>query len=158
MGDLTEEELEQKLTQFKAKSNQAQPKMGGDSAEYVEAHQRKNSKSKNRKVHQRKKLPCTYCRELQFHLPRHIEAKHKDEEIVAMHMCCIGVMKKLLGIWTTNMKTILSKGNWSKIPNKLVQAAEYTPREHQRKPESLEELCNWKATQMRLFLLYVHEL
>ncbi|KAK4877280.1 hypothetical protein RN001_009786 [Aquatica leii] len=73
-----------------------------------------------------------------------------------MHEVCLGVMKKLLKIWTgkpiSQVKlryTILKS-----ISEKIVQLSRFIPFEFNRKGSPLTYLADWKATELRLFLLY----
>ena len=61
------------------------------------------------------------------------------------------------------MKMLFSR--WSKVENalynkdlineRLTNARNHCPREFQRKPQTLKKLADWKATQFRMFLLYI---
>jgi hypothetical protein len=73
-----------------------------------------------------------------------------------MHLVCIGALKKLLAMFVLNKRpSILSGKNNELASKRLLKAREYCPSEFQRKPESFNELTFWKATQYRLFLLYI---
>ncbi|KAK0062244.1 transposase domain-containing protein [Biomphalaria pfeifferi] len=75
-----------------------------------------------------------------------------------MHMVCLGVMKRMLMYW---VKSPVNKGirfghqTISEISRYLLRIRKFIPREFSRKPRSLLELDRWKATEFRLFLLYV---
>lgn len=71
-----------------------------------------------------------------------------------LHLVCLGVMSKLLDIWKRE-DDILSSEQKKKIDELLTRAKKYTPAEFQRQPEILENLANWKGTQLRDFMLYV---
>lgn len=72
-----------------------------------------------------------------------------------MHLICLGVMKKLLMMWTFGKPHIKLKSEViSKITRKLLSLVECTPYEFVRKPRSLDEIKRWKATEFRFFLLY----
>ena len=70
-----------------------------------------------------------------------------------MHLVCLGIMKKLLTIWTKN-EACLSENNKAAVEESLSQVRDYFPAEFQRKPDLVEALKRWKATQFRSFLLY----
>lgn len=80
----------------------------------------------------------------------------KEFPLDYMHLLCLGVMKKLLLLWINNMgksKAALAKivefnGFYSSFATCL-------PMEFSRQPRSLDELARWKATEYRLFLLYM---
>lgn len=73
-----------------------------------------------------------------------------------MHLCCLGVMKKLLLLWIKGPLNV-------RIPNLLVQKISRLmleqslnqPKEFQRRVRGLDCLANWKATEFRTFLIYV---
>ncbi|OXA51727.1 hypothetical protein Fcan01_13034 [Folsomia candida] len=73
-----------------------------------------------------------------------------------MHLVCLGVVKKLLKLWTTGKPKDqkLSSFQISKISEKLKESRKFTPSEFSRKPRPLEEIDRWKATEFRHFLLY----
>lgn len=73
-----------------------------------------------------------------------------------MHAVCLGVTKKLLHTW------ISGKGNVKLcyrlidlVSKNLVAFKLFMPSEFNRKPRSLTELCRWKATELRSFLIYL---
>ena len=70
-----------------------------------------------------------------------------------MHMVCLGVQKKLLKFWIKNK--IITNNNLKILSDNLVTLAFYVPVEFERKCRSLDELDHWKATEYRLFLLYL---
>lgn len=72
-----------------------------------------------------------------------------------MHLCCLGVMKKILLMWKEGPlphKILPRFAN--KISKRLQLMRKHTPREFNRKPRSLDDLRNWKATEFRSFMLY----
>lgn len=73
-----------------------------------------------------------------------------------MHVVCLGVMRMLLRCWKNNRKQSysISPKNLKLLDAKIISVKNQTPREFQRKPRSLQELDNWKATEYRTFLLY----
>lgn len=73
-----------------------------------------------------------------------------------MHLCCVGVMKKLLLLWikgplNVRIPSLLVK----KISCLLVEQSFNQPKEFQRRVRGLDCLANWKATELRTFLIYV---
>lgn len=73
-----------------------------------------------------------------------------------MHLLCHGVMEKLLLLWVDNM------GKWKAALAKIgefnilhVSFATSVPAEFSRPPRTSEELARWKATEFRLFLIYL---
>lgn len=73
-----------------------------------------------------------------------------------MHLVCLGVMKKLLLIWTgPTSKTKMPLRQYKNVSEKLVLLSKFVPVEFNRKGRDLSELPYWKATEFRLFLLYV---
>lgn len=71
-----------------------------------------------------------------------------------MHVILLGVMKKLLLMWST-VKGFFSTFTRTKVSKRLMNLRSWMPREFSRKPRGLEEVRMWKATEFRLFLLYV---
>lgn len=75
-----------------------------------------------------------------------------------MHLCCLGVMRKLLIYWVKGSSEShpvrLSMHLRLKLNSRLLNFSKYTPVEFNRKPRSLLELDRFKATEFRLFLLY----
>lgn len=69
-----------------------------------------------------------------------------------MHLAYLGVMRRLLNYW---VKLKISPTYRKKISHRLLQIADVFPKEFNRKPVSIENLDRWKATQFRLFLIYV---
>lgn len=71
-----------------------------------------------------------------------------------MHLGCLGVMKKMLGYWTSITKTKLSRTDILRISLRMMNLSSQVPIEFQRYTRSLGELSKWKATEYRFFLLY----
>jgi hypothetical protein len=72
-----------------------------------------------------------------------------------MHSVLLGVMRKLLDLWTRGRKnTKLSTSALLNVNSRLTVLKAHIPREFARKPRSLKELDRYKATEFRLFLLY----
>ena len=81
----------------------------------------------------------------------------KDFPSDYMHLCCLGVMKKLLHHWL-NRETVyhlISPDTVDEITRRLLLIRRFIPNDFVRKARSLTELCRWKATELRLFLLYI---
>lgn len=73
-----------------------------------------------------------------------------------MHAVCLGVMRKLLNIWTCgNLKIRLPGRLINLISERLIYYRKFIPVEFNRKSRSLAELARWKATEFRMFLLYL---
>lgn len=74
-----------------------------------------------------------------------------------MHLCCLGVMRKLLQSWCKGPLTPykLSSGLVLKLSSRLIEMRNFIPSEFNRKSRSLDELDTWKATEFRTFLLYL---
>lgn len=73
-----------------------------------------------------------------------------------MHLCCLGVMKKLMECWTKGKKKKSKLSNWAKteLSRRLLSIGKCVPCEFQRKPRDLQSLSHWKATEYMFFLLY----
>lgn len=72
-----------------------------------------------------------------------------------MHLVCLGVTRRLLSIWFNGPRsTKLSRTHIALLSDKLVKFNKHIPREFARKPRAADEYKNWKATELRLFLLY----
>lgn len=75
------------------------------------------------------------------------------------HQACLGVMRKLLLAWLRGKKEIrLSAGLANEISRRLLSMRKFVPKVFARKPRSLLEIDRWKATEFRLFLLYLGKL
>lgn len=74
-----------------------------------------------------------------------------------MHLVCIGVRKKDLTEWVSGKfdKFRFSKETIAKISNYLIGIGEYITKVFARKPRPLPDLPRWKATELRLDLLYI---
>ncbi|XP_017477108.1 PREDICTED: uncharacterized protein LOC108367073 isoform X2 [Rhagoletis zephyria] len=104
-------------------------------------------------------------KQMQFHKGFH-QKRHSELELIGidmitqfplepMHLIDLGVMRKFLTL-LINRKTVQKIGTNDKnlMSNKLISLAPFIPREFQRKPRSLNEICRWKATEFRQFALY----
>ena len=72
-----------------------------------------------------------------------------------MHNICLGIMKKLLVMWTSLIPHKISSGAKAAINLKLKYARKWVPLEFARKQRQLEEVDRWKAVEFRMFLLYI---
>lgn len=71
-----------------------------------------------------------------------------------MHLCCMGVMKKLLGYWLQNVSFKLSSRKKLVLEERSENMATQVPVEYQRKTRSLlQHYSKLKATEFRFFLL-----
>lgn len=72
-----------------------------------------------------------------------------------MHLCCLGVMRRLLNAWTKGSReTKISVKQINMINQRLHNIKRHIPSCFARKPRSLDEMERWKATEFRQFLLY----
>ena len=74
-----------------------------------------------------------------------------------MHCVYLGVHKKMLVAWITGKygkKAKLQAMQIKEMSNRILVIAKQCPREFVRRPETLDDLKNYKATQHRQFLLY----
>lgn len=65
-----------------------------------------------------------------------------------MHCVCLGVVKKLLNLW------VEGGIDQAAFDVKMKQLIKSFPKEINRKGRSIHDLCRWKATEFRSFLLY----
>lgn len=73
-----------------------------------------------------------------------------------MHQCCLGVMKKLLLAWLRGNVTVkISAVHSNEISMRMLELRKSIPNIFARKPRTLVEIDRWKATELRLFLLYI---
>lgn len=68
-----------------------------------------------------------------------------------MHLCCNGIMKKLLDFW---MNGFLSVNNRKELGRRMEYLKSQVPFEFQRKTRTTATFAKWKATEFRFFLLY----
>lgn len=73
-----------------------------------------------------------------------------------MHLVFLGVTKRLLLKYLINGPTPykLSQNIIKEINLKISDMQAYVPSDFTRKPRSFKEVCRWKATEFRMFLLY----
>jgi len=81
----------------------------------------------------------------------------KQVPLDPMHLIYLGVTKKLLNVWVSKGKPPFKLPGKSimDLSKKLISMSPYIPHEFSRKPRTLLDLNHWKATEFRLFLLYV---
>lgn len=73
-----------------------------------------------------------------------------------MHLVCLGTVRKLLQTWYKGpLPFRIGHRNIMLISNRLNKLRKYVPCEFNRKPRSVFELDNWKASEFRTFLLYL---
>ena len=81
----------------------------------------------------------------------------RDFVLDHMHLLYLGIAKKLLYFLTgkkANRQT-LRPASRMKLSEALESFAKFTPSDFARKPRSTHELDRWKASELRLFLLYL---
>ncbi|CAI6351799.1 unnamed protein product [Macrosiphum euphorbiae] len=73
-----------------------------------------------------------------------------------MHLVCLGVVRKLILLWIKGPINIRYP-SWKikEISNSLENLKNKMPCEFARKPRRLDEICRWKATEFRTFVLYI---
>jgi hypothetical protein len=73
-----------------------------------------------------------------------------------MHLLCLGVMRRLVFAWLRKGPLSVRIGsNAAKvISDRLTSLRQFIPSEFSRRPRSLDEISNWKATEFRQLLLY----
>ena len=73
-----------------------------------------------------------------------------------MHLVYLGITKRLLTLMTKGpLNCRIGSRVIQEISEYMLTLRNYIPKEFVRKPRSLNELDRWKATELRLFLLYV---
>ena len=72
-----------------------------------------------------------------------------------MHLVCLGVVRRLIFLWMKGPLKCRISCNVLKVTSDLMLSIRKNiPREFSRKPRSLLEVNQWKATEFRQFLLY----
>lgn len=74
-----------------------------------------------------------------------------------MHVVCLGVMKALIRAWSKDRRQpySLSLSKIEVLNLRLMEIRSDVPREFCRKPRSISEIDRWKATELKMFLLYI---
>lgn len=74
-----------------------------------------------------------------------------------MHLACLGVVKKLIGLWFHKgpLNVCLPSHDVHKLTEALLAVKCYIPSDFVRKTREIEEVSRWKATELKLFLLYI---
>jgi len=76
-----------------------------------------------------------------------------------MHTVCLGVMEKLLNSWILGpLQTRLPHRLSQKISDHLISLQPFVTRDFNTKPRSVPDVARWKATEYRLFVLYLEPL
>ncbi|XP_064462334.1 uncharacterized protein LOC135372802 isoform X1 [Ornithodoros turicata] len=73
-----------------------------------------------------------------------------------MHLACLGVVRKLLQLWFSGPRSSFRQSSRTcfEVSQKHTSLRKHVCSEFSRKPRSLLELDTWKATELRLVLLY----
>lgn len=72
-----------------------------------------------------------------------------------MHLVCFGIVRKLIALWFKGpLQCRVPSSVLSAISDHLKLCRQSLPRSFSRKPRSLSEYSQWKATEFRQFLLY----
>lgn len=72
-----------------------------------------------------------------------------------MHLICLGVVRRLINLWVNGPRSCkLSQSTPTNISDRLSGIVSFIPREFSRKPRSLLDDKIWKATELRMFLVY----
>lgn len=71
-----------------------------------------------------------------------------------MHLVCLGVVRKLISMWLSEVPHKLSVQQISKISNRIDHVRQYVPIDFNRKLRNFNYFRVWKATEYRMFLLY----
>lgn len=80
----------------------------------------------------------------------------KQLPIDYMHLVLLGVTKRVLLLWTKGNKAVRLKKNQIENLNEMyLLTSQYVPSNFQRRPRSIADIDRWKASEFRLFLLYI---
>lgn len=72
-----------------------------------------------------------------------------------MHLVCLGVMRKLLLAWVKGSLTVrMHARKVTSVNERILAIVRHVPFEFARKPRVMQEVMRWKATELRLFLVY----
>lgn len=74
-----------------------------------------------------------------------------------MHLVCLGVVRKLILLWLYKgpLTTRLPSRSVNKLSASLLAIKSFIPSDFVRKTREIQEVNRWKATELRLFLLYI---
>lgn len=74
-----------------------------------------------------------------------------------MHLVCLGVTRKLITLWMHKgpMQTRLPSKSIHALSKSLLDLKPLIPSEFVRKTRHIQDISRWKATELRLFLLYI---
>lgn len=77
-----------------------------------------------------------------------------------MHLCCLGVMRKMFLLWLNNgpLTVRIPNSKVKLMSSNLRYIKDFIPIEFCRKPRDIEEICRFKATELRQILLYTGQL
>ena len=74
-----------------------------------------------------------------------------------MHLACFGVMRRLILYWeglSGPLHVRLGRTMICHVSSRLLYLSQFVPVEFARKPQSLDGVLRWKATEFREFMLY----
>jgi hypothetical protein len=74
-----------------------------------------------------------------------------------MHLACLCVMQRLILYWkgpSGPLHVRLGRKMICDVSSRLLHLSQFVPVEFARKPQSLDEVLRWKATEFREFMLY----
>lgn len=72
-----------------------------------------------------------------------------------MHLVCVGVVKKIILFWVNGQPQKLNKQSVQNLSTRLINLRPYIPVEFARRPRDITSIGQWKATELRSFLLYL---
>ena len=101
------------------------------------------------------------CQPGHHHQPSPVCRIHPEINIIFtfvldfMHLCLLGVMKKLIEWWMTGELTVrLGPRMKQELSKRMEDLRQHVPTEFQRKTRSILHWAKWKATEFRFCLLY----
>jgi len=74
-----------------------------------------------------------------------------------MHLVCLGAVRKLILLWLNKGPLLARLPNCDvlKLSKSLLEIKSFIPSDFGRKTRELQDINRWKATELRLFLLYI---
>lgn len=74
-----------------------------------------------------------------------------------MHLVCLGAVQKLILLWLNKGPLLACLPNCDvlKLSKSLLEIKSFIPSDFARKTRELQDINRWKATELRLFLLYI---